>query len=73
MHYRKIKILNYLKKQIFKAVDEVHRRVQGAYSVIIMLLGHGLIAFRDPYGIRPLIYGTKGDKKIHGCIRKRRT
>ena len=51
------------KEQIFKAVDEVHRRVQGAYSVIIMLLGHGLIAFRDPYGIRPLIYGTKGNKK----------
>jgi len=57
------KNLKLSKEQIFKAVDEVHRRVQGAYSVIIMLLGHGLIAFRDPYGIRPLIYGTKGDKK----------
>ena len=51
------------KEQIFKAVDEVHRRVQGAYSVIIMLLGHGLIAFRDPYGIRPLIYGIKNNNK----------
>jgi len=57
------KSLKLSKEQIFRAVDEVHRRVQGAYSVIIMLLGHGLIAFRDPYGIRPLIYGTKGDKK----------
>ena len=50
------------KNQIFNAVDEVHRRVKGAYSVIIMLLGHGLIAFRDPNGIRPLIYGSKSNK-----------
>jgi len=57
------KNLKVSKEQIFKAVDEVHRRVEGAYSVIIMLLGHGLIAFRDPYGIRPLIYGTKGNNK----------
>ena len=57
------KNLKLSKEQIFKAVDEVHRRVEGAYSVIIMLLGHGLIAFRDPYGIRPLVYGTKSDKK----------
>ncbi|MBI44614.1 MAG: amidophosphoribosyltransferase [Candidatus Marinimicrobia bacterium] len=57
------KSLELSKEQIFKAVDEVHRRVQGAYSVIIMLLGHGLIAFRDPHGIRPLIYGSKSNNK----------
>ena len=51
------------KEQIFQAVDEVHGRVKGAYSVIIMLLGHGLIAFRDPNGIRPLIYGSKSNGK----------
>ena len=50
------------KEQIFKAVDEVHNRVQGAYSVILMILGYGLVAFRDPNGIRPLIYGTKNNK-----------
>ena len=44
---------------IFSAVDELHNRVQGAYAVIIMILGYGILAFRDPYGIRPLIYGSK--------------
>tara|TARA_B100000029_G_scaffold142986_1_gene138237 strand:+ start:5709 stop:7160 length:1452 start_codon:yes stop_codon:yes gene_type:complete len=47
---------------IVKAVAEVHNRVEGAYSVIIAILGYGLIAFRDPHGIRPLIYGSKDEK-----------
>ncbi|MAV58713.1 MAG: amidophosphoribosyltransferase [Candidatus Marinimicrobia bacterium] len=51
-------------KSIFKAVAEVHKRVEGAYSVIIAILGYGLIAFRDPNGIRPLIFGCK-DSKNH--------
>jgi len=51
------------KEHIFKAIDEVHRRVKGAYSVIILLVGYGLIAFRDPNGIRPLIYGSKNNNK----------
>ena len=51
-------------KSIFKAVAEVHKRVEGAYSVIIAILGYGLIAFRDPNGIRPLIFGFK-DSKNH--------
>ena len=46
-------------KSIFKAVAEVHKRVEGAYSVIIAILGYGLIAFRDPNGIRPLIFGFR--------------
>ena len=58
----KNKSLTLTKEEIFKAVDEVHDRVDGAYSVIIMILGHGLVAFRDPNGIRPLIYGRKQDK-----------
>ena len=41
----------------------MHSRIEGAYSVIIMLLGYGIIAFRDPSGIRPLIYGSKQNKK----------
>jgi len=49
-------------EDIFSAVDELHDRVKGAYAVIIMILGYGILAFRDPHGIRPLVYGQKKDK-----------
>lgn len=42
---------------IFTAVENVHRRCRGAYAVVVMISGYGLLAFRDPFGIRPLIYG----------------
>ena len=43
---------------LFKAVAGVHKRVKGSYAVVCMIAGHGVVAFRDPYGIRPLCYGT---------------
>ena len=44
---------------IFKAVAQTHRRCQGAYAVMSVIIGHGLVAFRDPYGIRPLVLGKR--------------
>jgi len=46
-------------EQIFDAVDAVHRRCSGGYAVVAMIIGFGIVAFRDPHGIRPLILGKR--------------
>ncbi|OIQ79521.1 amidophosphoribosyltransferase [mine drainage metagenome] len=42
---------------VFSAVRKVHQRIKGSYAVIAMIAGHGVLAFRDPFGIRPLCLG----------------
>ena len=46
-------------EQIFEAVEAVHRRCSGGYAVVAMIIGHGIVAFRDPNGIRPLVMGER--------------
>lgn len=45
--------------QIFDAVTEVHKQIKGAYAVVSLIIDHGLVAFRDPDGIRPLVLGSR--------------
>ncbi len=53
-------------EDIFYAVAGVHRRLKGAYAIVALIAGRGLVGFRDPNGIRPLVYGKrvtdKGDE-----------
>ena len=44
---------------VFKAVSAVHKRIRGAYTVVAMIAGYGVVGFRDPNGIRPLVYGKR--------------
>jgi len=47
----------------FKAVAAVHKRCRGAYAVVTMITGRGILAFRDPHGIRPLAIGVRESEK----------
>ncbi len=47
---------------LFDAVERVHARVEGSYAAVTVLSGYGILAFRDPLGIRPLIHGVREDE-----------
>jgi amidophosphoribosyltransferase len=50
-------------EDIFNAVAKVHKRCRGAYAAVAMITGYGIVAFRDPFGIRPLVYGKRETPK----------
>jgi len=51
-------------QHVFKAVDEVFKKVKGGYSVVAYIADQGMVAFRDPFGIKPLVYGKRDDGLI---------
>jgi amidophosphoribosyltransferase len=46
-------------EEIFSAVESVHTKIRGAYAVVAAIIGNGMVAFRDPFGIRPLVLGKR--------------
>jgi len=51
-------------QQLCVAVKNIYMRVEGSYSVVSVVIGKGLVAFRDPHGIRPLVWGKRHIQKI---------
>ncbi len=61
--------LKITKEDIFGAVDILHERCRGAYAVLALISGFGMVAFRDPHGIRPLVYGQRDvDGKVEYMV-----
>ncbi|MEL7297882.1 MAG: amidophosphoribosyltransferase [Pseudomonadota bacterium] len=44
---------------VFEAIEALHKRCVGGYAVVALIVGHGLVGFRDPWGIRPLVLGSR--------------
>jgi amidophosphoribosyltransferase len=50
---------------VFEAITRVHKRCQGGYAVVAMIMGEGIVAFRDPHGIRPVVLGRR---EVNGTV-----
>jgi len=59
-HELHIRVNGHLTAQnVFDAIDALHRRCKGGYAVVALIVGYGIVAFRDPNGIRPLVLGEQ--------------
>ncbi|HHM06257.1 MAG TPA: amidophosphoribosyltransferase, partial [Gammaproteobacteria bacterium] len=56
---QKLGKLRITEDDIFTAITAVHRRCRGAYAVVAMITGYGIVGFRDPRGIRPVVFGHR--------------
>ncbi|HUS24368.1 MAG TPA: amidophosphoribosyltransferase [Candidatus Binatia bacterium] len=50
-------------EDVFEAIAMVHRRCRGAYACVALINGYGIVGFRDPFGIRPIVYGRREGPK----------
>ncbi|MYC61122.1 MAG: amidophosphoribosyltransferase, partial [Gammaproteobacteria bacterium] len=55
-------------EDVFAAITGVHMRCRGAYAVIVMIAGYGIVGFRDPHGIRPLVFGSRVREGRHAYM-----
>ncbi len=60
---RRQKIEKFSTKKLFAAVKKTVERVRGSYAAVVLVAGHGILAFRDPQGLRPLSIGVRKDSK----------
>ncbi|MCU7958771.1 MAG: amidophosphoribosyltransferase [gamma proteobacterium symbiont of Bathyaustriella thionipta] len=58
-----LKKLKITERDIFKAVAGVHKRCRGGYAAVAVVMGYGLVGFRDPNGIRPMVIGRRKNKR----------
>jgi amidophosphoribosyltransferase len=49
-------------ESVFSAISKVHHRIRGGYAAVAIIIGQGMVAFRDPNGIRPLVFGKRETK-----------
>ena len=53
---------------IFRAVARVHERCRGGYAAVSLIVGYGVVAFRDPFGVRPVCYGVRETEHGQECM-----